>query len=409
MAPFEPFDVPCSLPAHTRDSVCSVEAVGEWIYIGTYTGLLQAWCGSSASRPRSGIRLSANQPVVQLQALPTVGLIVSVCGGAVTAHSLGGLRAVATLHEASATRFHCVEAQHDSAGMCVCSGLSLLWRYALSAPPRLLWSRMLLETTTAVHLGEVYAAVATASRCHVLCAKTGKTLQRLPLPCAASARAQPAWHAAGFVPTADPGMLHLIALGVTDAAEPGEASAEAAEAAVPRSVVVCLRDGAASCSSWLPAAASATAVGADGGLTGLVLLMGDELRRHPPEVHALDDRASVATDGAPSEAGVLSLPLPPPPPSAPTLSAPACVRVHGLCALVPWGSVLLRYRLLPSGEPLEVHGRHFSSGNSASFTHGRRAPFLRCTRCFWARGERCAARARRAKPTRARRSRSPPT
>ena len=199
--------------------ISSLAVCDELVYVGTACGRIMAYPLGTAWPPTTPLvqhKVPSGRPVTQLQVLPEVGLLLRACGGQVSAHALDSLRVVSDLHPSRATRFHS-DGGRPVAGLCVCAGQSLLWRYELGAPPTLLWSRMLRHPTLAVHLDPVHLVVATARACLVLSAASGATLAECALPSLdgvdnAQCRAQlppVEWAAARFVPSTEPGALQV--------------------------------------------------------------------------------------------------------------------------------------------------------------------------------------------------------
>ena len=333
--------------------ISSVVACEDIVYVGTSNGYIQGWpldAEGQAPFAGSAIRIRTGQPVTQLQALPTVGLLIRACGGEVSAHALESLRLVACLHRSRATRFHS-DGGTPEAGLCVCAGQSLVWRYSLASPPRLVWSSKLDSPTTAVHLTVEHAALATTTRCCVLCTDSGDVLAECSLPVLARSvgAASPAdggWGASCFVQSSELGVLRLLPL--TSNLAPRSALVSATKglalhaasirhhpAAPHPSVVVSLSGKHARLQHDLGLLPVRTPpIGADANFLGLLLVYDDGLLLSPPlpasPVHISDPFHSLSSPAA-------------------LLSAAHASRVymHGMHVLVVCGAALVRLSLLP--------------------------------------------------------------
>ena len=219
-----------SLLATNDAPITCICAVGNDLYVGTSDGVLQAWSlpaapsgDSEATSPTSRGTLEAeldlggggasSRPVTQLQALPSVGLLLCACGGEVSAVTLRGLRRVATLHRSRARRFHS-DGGSPVAGLCVCAGASIVARYDLGAPPTMSWSRMLRHATSAVRLTTSYALLATTATVQLLAARSGTSVMTVRLPGDAAP-----WRSACFVESAAAGAWWLLPLGSSQSGE----------------------------------------------------------------------------------------------------------------------------------------------------------------------------------------------
>ncbi len=122
-------------------------------------------------------KAAARAPVRQLRTMPTTGLALALCGGAVYAYAIDGLRRSVTLHAARATAFDI-----DGTSLAVCSGHSLVSLYEVVAPPRLVWRVRLPEPTRGVCVRGGHVVAVCASRGYVLASRDGAILASLALP-----------------------------------------------------------------------------------------------------------------------------------------------------------------------------------------------------------------------------------
>lgn len=196
--------------------ISSIAVVDDLIYVGTVDGIIAAFpakVSGPPGAPSAQLSVKIGKPISQLQVLPAIGLLLRECDGQVSAHAERSLRLVADLHPSRATRFH-GHSNGPVTTLCVCAGRSLLWKYALSVPPKLHWSRMLEERTLAVHLTREHVVVATTCSCLVLSSSSGATMAECFMPHLTTIPAsvqQPngivKWTAARLVPTSDSSRL----------------------------------------------------------------------------------------------------------------------------------------------------------------------------------------------------------
>ncbi|KAL1524382.1 hypothetical protein AB1Y20_019277 [Prymnesium parvum] len=329
----------------TGISVSSVTIAGGVAFVGTADGSILSFLAASQwpdAAPLARHPVHEGAPVLQLQALPHGELLLRLCAGQVSAHAVSSLQPVAHLHPSRATRFHC-DAEAPLAGLCVCAGRSLLWKYDLATPPALRWSRLLLQRTLAAHLTKDLLVAVTPRVCLVLSAETGETLLSCALP-SLGAGVPAEWPDARIVRSAELKQLQVVPI-VPSAAE-AHRLWPASRATAGQAVVVTLDHPAALMS--VPLELPFPPLDVAGGLFGLFFLTTDAIHLLPPQLtDGHTDSASARGGHAREPPRRIPLPV--------RAQGASCMQLCGLQLVVRCGHTLHRVPITSTGAADELH------------------------------------------------------